>query len=402
MSSAGKKKEDFDKVCGSQTFLNVYELKAKRAGETRGLWESCFPEDGPSFLDYYYSEKTKDNRILAGEISGKIVSMLHRNAYDVCVKGQRMTLDYIVAVATRKEYRGNGYMQEVLTAALRDMNREGRAFTFLMPAAEAIYSPYDFRYISDSFNMSISPAGKDALVPVPVKAEGDDCARAAALMNEWLSPFDVHTWRDASYVYRLIQELASENGTLCYLMDGEHAAGLWAQWGIEKKEQRLLYIGGPYLEKTCQGPLMMGRITNIEAFLPLFGLLPLAPASEAEVILNIEDPWIDENNGQFLWTLHGKGSRLVRLTDVSGNVYVPGNDSTRATPAGTLTKLRAAQLKDSAGKEIFTLHTNISELTLWLFGRKRPKELWREQPAALLEVLNSVDTIHSVYLDEIV
>ena len=204
------------------------------------------------------------------------------------------------------------------------------------------------------------------------------------------------------YVYRLIQELASENGTLCYLMDGEHAAGLWAQWGIEKKEQRLLYIGGPYLEKTCQGPLMMGRITNIEAFLPLFGLLPLAPESEAEVILNIEDPWIDENNGQFLWTLHGKGSRLVRLTDVSGNVYVPGNDSTRATPAGTLTKLRAAQLKDSAGKEIFTLHTNTSELTLWLFGRKRPKELWREQPAALLEVLNSVDTIHSVYLDEIV
>ena len=85
MSSAGKKKEAFDKVCGSQTFLNVYELKAKRAGETRGLWESCFPEDGPSFLDYYYSEKTKDNRILAGEISGKIVSMLHRNAYDVCV-----------------------------------------------------------------------------------------------------------------------------------------------------------------------------------------------------------------------------------------------------------------------------------------------------------------------------
>lgn len=83
-------------------------------------------------------------------------------------------------------------------------------------------------------------------------------------------------------------------------------------------------------------------------------------------------------------------------------MYVPGNDSTGAATAGTLTKLRAAQLKDSAGKEIFTLHTNISELTLWLFGRKRPKELWREQPAALLEVLNSVDTIHSVYLDEIV
>ena len=129
----GEKKEDFDKACGSQAFLNVYELKAKRAGETRGLWK-LLSEDGPSFLDYYYSEKAKDNRILAGEISGKIVSMLHRNAYDVCVKGQRMALDYIVAVATRKEYRGKGYMREVLTAALR-----------IEPGRQGLYFPYACR-----------------------------------------------------------------------------------------------------------------------------------------------------------------------------------------------------------------------------------------------------------------
>ena len=123
-----------------------------------------------------------------------------------------------------------------------------------MPAAEAIYSPYDFRYISDSFNMSISPAGTDALVPVPVKAEGDDCARAAALMNEWLSPFDVHTWRDASYVYRLIQELASENGSLYYLMDGEHAAGLWAQWGIERRNRGFCISAARTLKRPARGP----------------------------------------------------------------------------------------------------------------------------------------------------
>ena len=55
--------------------------------------------------------------------------------------------DYIVAVATEESQRGKGYMREVLTRALRDMNLEGRPFTFLMPAAEAIYRPFDFRFI---------------------------------------------------------------------------------------------------------------------------------------------------------------------------------------------------------------------------------------------------------------
>ena len=30
--------------------------------ETKRLWHSCFPEDTDKFIEYYYSEKTKDNR----------------------------------------------------------------------------------------------------------------------------------------------------------------------------------------------------------------------------------------------------------------------------------------------------------------------------------------------------
>ena len=36
--------------------------------------------------------------------------MLHRNPYTVQVLGRKMTLDYIVAVATRADCRGRGYM----------------------------------------------------------------------------------------------------------------------------------------------------------------------------------------------------------------------------------------------------------------------------------------------------
>ena len=49
---------------------------------------------------------------------------------------------YIVAVATRKEYRGRRYMAGLLREALLDMYQAGVTFTYLMPAAEAIYLPH--------------------------------------------------------------------------------------------------------------------------------------------------------------------------------------------------------------------------------------------------------------------
>ena len=51
-------------------------LEAEEKGRTRALWNEAFPEDSVSFGDYYYKEKTKDNRILVCEEEGRIVAML--------------------------------------------------------------------------------------------------------------------------------------------------------------------------------------------------------------------------------------------------------------------------------------------------------------------------------------
>ena len=67
---------------------------------TRELWTEAFPEDSRQFLDYYYSEKMRDNRVLVKEEDGRIVSMLHRNPYRMAVGDREEDIDYIVAVAT--------------------------------------------------------------------------------------------------------------------------------------------------------------------------------------------------------------------------------------------------------------------------------------------------------------
>ena len=40
-------------------------LKEEEKFWCRNLWEEAFPEDSKEFVNYYFKEKLKDNRILA-------------------------------------------------------------------------------------------------------------------------------------------------------------------------------------------------------------------------------------------------------------------------------------------------------------------------------------------------
>ena len=114
--------------------------------KTRKLWEEVFPEDTKAFLDYYYYIKTRDNQIYVIEADGDICSMLQLNPYTVRVEEKEFPSAYIIAVATKENYRRRGYMGALLRTSLNDMYAKKIPFTFLMPAAEAIYTPYDFRF----------------------------------------------------------------------------------------------------------------------------------------------------------------------------------------------------------------------------------------------------------------
>ena len=73
---------------------------------------------------------------------------------------------------------------------------------------------------------------------------------------------------------RLIHELASEDGTLEFLLDGEEVVGLYAEWGFGAREVRLFYAEDRYVEKTGEKPWAMVRMTDAAALLSLFRKKP--------------------------------------------------------------------------------------------------------------------------------
>lgn len=143
--------------------MKIRYLDIEEHEKSRALYEEAFPEDEEAFVDAYYKIKAAGNRILVAEDGKETVAMLHRNPYLFSFRGKAMRADYLVAVATKYSYRRQGLMRRLLTKALQDMLDEGRAFTFLMPAAVAIYEPFDFRLMGNEDEKSLAALSGEEL-----------------------------------------------------------------------------------------------------------------------------------------------------------------------------------------------------------------------------------------------
>lgn len=236
----------------------VRYLEQDEKQRSRALYQHAFPEDTKRFVDFYYQYKTEDNQILVLEEEGSIVSMLHRNPYTMILNGYEFHADYLVAVATEKDHRHQGCMRRLLKRALNDMAAERMPFTFLMPASESIYAPFDFVWIS--------PFTK---VPERVRRMSADG------QNRYLAVrYQMFCKRDGRYL---------EN------------------WKAEREAE-----AGEAMPE--QIPPFMARITDVEQMLRLFS------SKEAKTWhLKIRDPLIEKNQGWFRWEAAKEESQVHRL-----------------------------------------------------------------------------------------
>lgn len=342
-------------------------LRQEEKQRSRELWEEAFPEDTQSFCDYYYEEKTKDNRILAHEEDGRIVSMLHLNPYRMMVKKQIWRCDYIVGVATAKDKRHQGHMRELLAEMMADMYQEGRQFCFLMPADEAIYRPFDFVYIFDQPHWVLKSHSDLKEVPYDLEhaSEYHPVQEVADWMTTWLHRrYEVYAFRDEAYLKRLMKELQSEDGEMTLLYNDERMVGVRCRWGIKEKTQRILLCEEVYMEEEkAPAPAIMARIIHLQNFIKIIGLKRGCGKEEVSVKLNVKDELCAENNGTYLWHLRKDGSVLEKMQENSSVVM--------AAEAG--------------------VSLTISELTAWLFGSLIPAGgNWMEW----------VQPLQGVFLDE--
>lgn len=330
--------------------MQIRLLGADEKTKTRALYETVFDEDSKGFVDYYYTEKTKDNQIYVIEEDGDIRAMLHLNPYRVSVNGSARAVNYIVAVATQSEYRSRGYMADLLRRALTDMKRAGQSFTFLMPAAEAIYTPHDFCTV---YEYEREYCKEEELTSAEVEPVTDEmCKELAGAANEFLSSkYQIYAVRDEMYYQRLKKELESDHAKLMvYRKEGCIAdCRPWVPGELSEKHK------------------IMIRIVDVKRMLMAVQLKSLTA-----VCFTVTDPIIEENNCCVVLT----------GTEFSGLMLM---DSRPENSEGTIT---------------------IRALASFLFGAKTVDEICEEEGVKMTDrmkgELKKMIPMDRIYLQEIV
>lgn len=397
--------------------MEIRKLETAEHGKTRFLWEKIFREDSQAFVDYYYFIRTRENTIYVVEEDGAIRAMLQKNPYRMKLEDSVFDSEYIVGVATEKEYRSRGYMRQLLIAALEEENKKKHPFTFLMPAAEAIYSPYDFRYIYQQKQMELDSDFFSAIKRDEKESRDrgrqervirdaglGDAERIAEFFEKNESPkWAVCTVRDSVYYQTKILEQQSESGGVRLIFEEKDLIGVFFYARednleilepviLQEKEEAFLEAveelrRGKELVKilgctekmkelwgnipgvrTEEKPLIMARITHLPTFL---SAMKVSEEEEMDCSFAVIDPLLQKNSG--VW----------RMRSDFGEE-----------------KIHVIETEDSEG--VFP----IDALTQLLFGTVPAKEITERMDVVvterLMKELDKIDKNITIFINEII
>lgn len=348
--------------CVKRLGMGITSGKAAKAVENqraRKLYEEIFDEDSPAFVDYYFRVKAAENEIFVVENEKQeILATLHLNPYEMMFCGEKVKTNYIVAVATRADCRHQGMMRSLLQTSLQEMYRREETFTWLMPAAEAIYRPFGFRFIYEKNKMTVTAdvlrraetdenwqIHSDQEVSGDIfceEAKKEDLAELACFAEKQLSKLaEVYTVHDIAYFEQRMQEVGCEGGSLILIRKEKEICGYFLAlkkdreaWeivvedAVRKKafpavlhwfgtsEEKCTFTAFPQIwEQYAQSenvPAIMGRIVHLERF-----VCCLKIKKEQEWKIRLTDSLIPENNGYFIIKTGIEGGSLIRVENLS-------------------------------------------------------------------------------------
>ena len=348
--------------CVKRLGMGITSGKAAKAVENqraRKLYEEIFDEDSPAFVDYYFRVKAAENEIfVVDNEKQEILATLHLNPYKMMFCGEKAKTNYIVAVATRADCRHQGMMRSLLQASLQEMYRREETFTWLMPAAEAIYRPFGFRFIYEKNKMTMTAdvlrraetdenwqIHSDQEVSGDIfceEAKKEDLAELAYFAEKQLSKLaEVYTVHDIAYFEQRMQEVGCEGGSLILIRKEKEICGYFLAlkkdreaWEIvvedavqkkafpavlhwfEASEEKCTFTAFPQIwEQYAQSenvPAIMGRIVHLERF-----VCCLKIKKEQEWKIRLTDSLIPENNGYFIIKTGIEGGSLIRVENLS-------------------------------------------------------------------------------------
>lgn len=315
------------------------------------IWKECFT-DSENEVRFYFDELyRKENFLLMEDGEKEIRASLHENPYEMIMNNEKLSSFYIIAVAVSPQYRGKGYMGELIRYSLRNAREKGLDFVFLSPINTEIYRRYGFGYMSSLEKYSISMENipferiDRAYEIKKVSEEKNLYGDLIEIYKEKMKNSFAYLERDENYYRRALKEMENENGDIYIFYLENKAAGYISLYkregsievrelfGFNKKviesmfafikthkeyypeliikapvnSNMNFYIHDQTSMEKIEFPFIMGRIVNVE------NMLKRLHIEDRELKISVTDKVIEENNGVYEISVYGAVSKKDRI-----------------------------------------------------------------------------------------
>lgn len=106
------------------------------------MWKICFPDDSDTFIDFYFEGVYKNEETLVYLENDVPVASLQMLPYAIKVGKVIQLSGYISGAMTHPDFRGRGYMEQLMKASFSVMQEKGFTSSFLIPQEKSLFDYY--------------------------------------------------------------------------------------------------------------------------------------------------------------------------------------------------------------------------------------------------------------------
>lgn len=277
-------------------------LTLNEVNELKVLYQEAF-DDSEGYLNYFFGQKYRAENVIFVKKEQKIISALHLVRKNLSVMETIYPLPFVVAAATLKKYRNQGYMKQVLKQTFSELYNRKYPLCALSPFDESFYNPYGFETIVRTKNREIMLTD-DALYQKHI-ATKDDTERLITLYQTYMKNKNIYIERKISDWENLFNEVESDSGSIVILTYEGNDVGYYTLFGNVIEELCLLkndyvpnypeFTSGIIDELNCDNGIsrLMIRIVNTKKFLEQY---PFDESITKKYRIKIKDDFFQAND----------------------------------------------------------------------------------------------------------
>ena len=311
--------------------------------DVRRLWEACFPEGGPAYVDWFFNDVYRREWSLGYYEGDALLSCLQMIPYTLRLRGRPVVMDTLSGVSTDPAARNRGHAKALMAESLADMASRGRGFTFLYPFDHCFYRKLGWEtcsaaleYIKPAIELPAAmPAGYTAERMEPSEAlfaplyrrfmAGCNCCVERTSVdwgkrfgeNRSLDGFAVAAYRgNVLAAYALVEEnegelLLSELvydavGAVPAILAALQPMGIGVNWKASA-DDRLHTTPGRWGDRVKLQPHVMLRIVDAP-----HAVAQTETAADGAAVLELADNYAPWNAGRFLLSAEDGQAMLVK------------------------------------------------------------------------------------------